>query len=669
MNRATDEPVASWRPAREVPWPRVRTNGELDCARYEWLHTNGTGAYAMSTVALMHTRRYHGILVAALNPPFERHVVLSHAEMTVHAQERSYRLSTHQFPNVAPTLGYRLLQRFSQDPIPRWQYRIGKAEFDRTLCLVRGMNAVVLGYRWRGKTPATLTVRPLLPLRPVDELMREHGAMVQRVALRPGEVEIQPMLGLPPITFAHSGVFVGSPDWWRRFEYLQDRQLFADFQEDIWTPGTFDLPLEPDKWGYLVVSVGPLPSKPAAELEREAIDYLMAQDPGVDRSPVVRGLWVASDVFCVDSCSRPSIVDGYPWYHVRTRDALIALPGLLIARRKLDQAKRVLGTIVKLQHAGFLPETMLPTKKRARAAPDATLWLFEAARRLAAELGYADPFVRRTLYPALRRAFVRLRSGPRRFAWLTRDGLLANGSDTAALTWMDAHVGQWLVTPRRGLAVELQALWSRACRTLGEFARQYGDEPTRRASDQAHRLVTEAFKARFWCNETDYPFDCISEDRDTADAWADPSVRPNALIALAVEPELFRHWQAAAILARVRDELLTPRGIRTLATNDRNYRGHYEGGPEEREAAYHQGTAWPYLLGFYIRAAIQASPSDPELRLELQQLIEEAIDGAPVLGHLPQLADGDAPFRARGCPVQAWSIGMTLDALVTDLGL
>ncbi|MGC4068069.1 MAG: glycogen debranching enzyme N-terminal domain-containing protein [Polyangiaceae bacterium] len=201
-------------------WPVVETYGELDAT--EWLHTNGAGAYAMSTVPMMHTRRYHGVLVAPLVPPLGRFVMLSHAELTLHANGRQYRLSTHQFPGLAPTPGYRLLRRFAMDPIPHWTYRIGDTEFERDLSLARGRNICIMRFTWHGEEPATLYVRPLMPLRSIHDLMHEHGAMVQRVALRQREVEIKPNVDLPALCFRHSGVFVGSPDWWRRFEYLEE---------------------------------------------------------------------------------------------------------------------------------------------------------------------------------------------------------------------------------------------------------------------------------------------------------------------------------------------------------------------------------------------------------------------------------------------------------------
>ena len=656
--------------ALDGPWPFVETHADLQPAEQEWLHTNGAGAYSMSTIAMMHTRRHHGAFVAALAPPLGRHVILSHAEtnISIEDERRVYRLATHQFPDVAPTPGYRLLQSFAQDPLPRWVFRLGAHTLERTMCLARGKNALIISYTWRGKASARLSMRPLMPLRPVEKLMVEHGAMNQVVMLRGGSVEVQPIPELPPIAFKHEGVFMGSPDWWRRFEYLEDRRLGSAFQEDMWTPGVFELHLEPNRTAYLVTAVGALPTEAAADLMGETREALLAQDPGSSRSPHVRRMFVAAEQFCADAVPHPVILAGYPWHAVYTRDLVLSVVGLHVVRGRLDLARRALGTVLSELRFGLLPETLLiPGTKRAKPVPDATLLLFEVARELRERLPASDPLLRNQLYPALVRAFVRVRSRRKSVVWLSVDGLVANGSSTVALTWMDAHLGAELVTPRRGIAIELQAMWSRGCETLSALAREYGHEKLAQLAEGAMHTARAAFRSRFWCHDTDYPYDVVSEARDTSEAWADPSIRPNALIALAIDPELFEPWQARRILDRVQTELLTPRGIRSLSPNDNRYIGNFSGSSEEREFAYHQGSAWAYLLGFYVRASLRSGAGDEELSDELRRLLEGAIDGNTLLGQISQLSDGESPFRPRGCPAQAASVAQVLQALVSEL--
>jgi glycogen debranching enzyme len=275
--------------------------------------------------------------------------------------------------------------------------------------------------------------------------------------------------------------------------------------------------------------------------------------------------------------------------------------------------------------------------------------------------------LRRQLFPALVRAFLRFRAKRRRWAWLSEDGLVVNGARNVALTWMDAHVGAEVITPRAGIAIEHQALWVSGCTFLCRLADAYGQPKLARLAEEHAARALHAFRERFWCDKTDYPYDVVSEASDDADAWGDESIRPNALIALAVAPELFADWQAETIVQRVRSELLTPRGIRSLSPSDGRYIGQFAGPPEEREVAYHRGTAWTHLLGFFVRAAVRLAPDDMDVHYDLRGLVEQAMDDGVLLGQVTQVADGDKPYRPRGCPAQATSIAELLRALVCDL--
>ena len=603
-----------------------------------------------------------------MKPPLERYVVLSHAESSVRAFGRSYRLATHQFPEIAPTPGYRLIESFAMDPLPRWVCRLGKGTLERTVSLARGRNAVVLSYTWSAKESAQLTVRPLMPLRPVEELMHEHGGMMQTVTLRPGEVEVQPTANLPPLNFSHDGVFMGSPDWWRRFEYLEDRVRHLTFQEDMWSPGTFEITLHSNQTQYIVMSVGPLPTASPAELVIEAAEHILAQDPGPKHTGYVRSLFVAAEQFSARNERDEVVVAGFPWLDVWSRDAAIALVGIYLCRGHVEEAKRCVSTLIRHMHSGMLPQTLrFESSKRPALAPDATLWLFEVARELDAYLEPGDPFMERELFPALKRVFVRVGAARKRWMWLSEEGLVENGEEGAALTWMDARVGSRLFTPRSGLAVELQALWTRGCQTLAGLAQRFGDTRTQAAALAARERAVRAFRARFWCNETQYPFDCVSALAHGGDAWADPAIRPNAVIALAVDPQLFDPEQRERIVNRARKELLTPRGIRSLSPFHPDYVGHFAGDPNERVSAFHQGTVWPYLLGFYVRAALAAYGATPRVLDELRRLVEGAVSEGIVLGQVAQVADADPPNRPRGCPAQAFSVAELLRALTVDL--
>lgn len=649
-------------------WPSVTVSGQLERAGIEWLHANGAGAYASSTVAQMHTRRYHGLLVAALDPPRGRHVILSHVDAVLEVEGARYELATHQFPSVPPTGGYRWLERFDQDPLPRWTWALGSARLEQTCALVRGKNAVVLKYTWHGPTPMQLSLRPLLAMRPFHSLMREHGSMIHSVELRQGEVRVRPVPSLPRVVFGHSATFIGSPDWWRRFEYLVEQNRGLDFEEDLWTPGVFSLSLQPGQSSYLVVALDALPTRPASELLDEAAIAIAANDPGPRYKPTLRRLAIAADAFRADAAPKPGIVAGYPWFEVWGRDTLISLPGLYLVPDRLDEARAVLRSIIAPMEDGLVPNR-LPDEGKATEfhTADATLWLFEAARLYAERAGLSDAFVQGELLHALRDAFEAALAGTRHGIHVTDEGLFAAGDEGFALTWMDARVGDWVVTPRAGLPVELQALWARACDTLALLAHAAGDEALASRAKAAHARALFAFRGRFWCEETGYPYDVVSIDPAGDDAWADASIRPNAVIALAIEPRLFEAGQAASLLEVAKRELVTPAGLRTLAPGAEGYVGRYMGGVRERDAAYHQGTVWPYLLGFYVRAARRQRPNDAELAAELEALVESAAGNALALGQVPEIADGKAPHKPRGCFAQAWSVAELLRALAWDL--
>lgn len=663
------------------PWPRVEVGFDPGRARREWLHAGGAGAYASSTLAGMHTRRYHGLLVAALDPPRGRHVMLSHVDVSVEIPEPGARraarprweLARHQFPGVDPEAGAFYLARFDQDPLPRWTYEVAGGTLEVTLGLVRGENAVVLRYAWRGPQPVQLTLRPLLAVRHMHHLLRENGGMSQRVELRAGadpwtgEVRVQPNLRLPRVCFRYQGTFVGSPDWWRRFEYLAERDRGRDFQEDLWTPGHFDTQADGEPV-HFVAAIGALPVGEPAALLAATRAALLAADPGPERSPIERRLAVAAEAFRCDAAARPGVVAGYPWFEGGGRDALIALPGLYLVPRKIEGAIRVVRELIHAMQDGLVPNRLPDAGGSAELrSADATLWLFEAARLMADQLGDTHPFVTDELLLALRDAFDAALRGTRSGVHVTPEGLFAARRDGDALTWMDARVRGQAVTPRAGCPVELTALWARGSDTLARLARAAGDHGLSGRAAAAAQAARQAFHARFWCEETAYCYDVITEDPEEDGALQDRAIRPNAMIALAIDPACFTPERAAAVLDRVRLELLTPAGVRTLSPADGAYVPRYRGGPEGRDGAYHQGTIWPWLLGFYVRAAKRSSSLGEHVVPLLHRLIASAAENELALGQVPEVADAEPPHYPGGCFAQAGSVAELWRALAWDL--
>ena len=673
-------------PSVDSPWTRVETGGKLEPAEGEWLHTNAAGAYSMSTVALMHTRREHGLLVTPTTVSAGGHmVILSHAETVVQAQGRVYRLATHRFPGVAPTLGYQKLRQFDQDPIPRWTYKLGRGRFERTLSLVRGENALVLGFTWHGARPASMTLRPLMAMRPSDELMHEHGGVLQCVTLKPGWVEVQPDAHLPPVSFGHEGIFVGSPEWWRRFEYSTDAARGEEAEEDLWTPGVFELQLQPGEPQYIVVSVGSVLRLPPAALVQRVTETLRAHDPGPTRPLPVRRLFLAAEQYCAEKAPLPVVLSGYPPEGIWLRDMLMAIPGLFLTRGRVAEAMAVVSTAMSTMRDGWLPERLgtseprtlargirRPSKARrpTEGAPcaDATLWLFEAVRALSHWTGADDEFMRDTAFDGMKQAFEAITESPAQStAWIDDRGLLCVARGALPSTWMDAtHEGE-SVTPRDGAALEHQALFARGCRVLAWLAEHYGEASLAEQATRVAQETTAAVGSHFWNEATQYPYDRIPLADSAGDP--DPAIRPNAVLALALEPRLFQTWQARAILKTARERLLTPRGLRSLDPLEADYRGEFGTTSEARSYTFHQGASWTFLLGAFARAAVHNAPEDFEVHADLRHLVEGAIEGGPVLGQVAQLSDGDPPFRPQGTPAQAASVAGLLWVLAAELGL
>jgi predicted glycogen debranching enzyme len=465
-------------------------------------------------------------------------------------------------------------------------------------------------------------------------------------------MRVQPRRDLPRVCFRYEGTFVGSPDWWRRFEYLAERDRGLEFQEDLWTPGVFEVPLDGGP-RHLVAAVDKLPEGDPADLLEKARIALLGQDPGTTASPLVRKLSLAAEVFRADLAAHPGILGGYPWFEAGARHALPAIPGLYLVSGKVEEALRVVRAVASDMADGLVTDAAGPSA-------DGTLWLFEAVRHLADALGVGHHVVKDELVPLLLGAFEAVLRGAGSTLRVTAEGLLAVGGPGDSRTWMDARVDGEPVTPRVGCPIELAALWARACDTLAYLARAAP------AADHVARAIAEreraraGFRARFWCARTNYPYDVVAEVRGSFD---DPRVRPNAVLALAIDPECFSIEQADLVLARARRDLLTPVGLRSLAPGEPGYMGHYGGGIAARDRAYHQGTVWPWLLGAYVRAALRRGGHTEEL----EALVGSAAGNELAIGHVAEIADGDRPHGPRGAIAHALGTAELLRALVWDL--
>jgi predicted glycogen debranching enzyme len=595
-----------------------------EASKREWLETNGIGGFSSSTITGLNTRRYHGLLTAALNPPSDRKVLLSKLEETLIVNGNRYELSSNQYPGVVHPQGFLYLEEFRLDPWPVFVWRVEDVELSKSVFMIQGENAVVVQYRLEGSSECLLELRPLIAFRDFHATTHANGALNASVTQKAGLASIQPYRDLPVLHFAHDAKELLFEAYWNySFQYDRERERGLDFAEDLFHPFTlvFDLKRE----GNVIASL-------KEHQVSEAGDLMLAERARR------QGNWTVADSFIVDRAEGKSVIAGYHWFGDWGRDTMIALPGLTLATGKPDVARDILTAFSQ-----FISEGMLPNRFPDRGEQpeyntvDATLWYFEAIRAWLAATGDIA-FVKAKLLPALRGIIEWHRTGTRYGIRVDDDGLLLAGEPGVQLTWMDAKVGGFVVTPRQGKPVEIQALWYNALRVIQSLSgnARYGS-----MADQAQK----SFAAQFWNPDTGCLFDLPG----------DASIRPNQLAAISLTNRILEDREkAASILNVVERELVTPYGLRTLARNSAEYRGQCVGDQASRDGAYHQGTVWPWLIGLYCDACFYVRG-----KVELGRILgslEQFRDSRGV-SYIPEIFDGDWPHEPRGAIAQAWSVG------------
>lgn len=650
----------------------------------EWLETNGLGGYAMSTATGENTRRYHGLLVAATRPPAGRSVLLAKLEETLVLGGRRVDLSTNRFPGALHPEGYRLLTGFRAEPFPTFTWEVDGVVVEKEVFLPHGENAVCVTWRIvnapKDSGPIGLEVRPLVAFRDFHALAHENAELDGRVEISEGRIRVAPYGGLPELFLAHDGTATRAGDWYRFFEYGEEQARGFDYREDLWHPATLSFTFA-EIPSSSAASAHPEARIVASTSLRAATDIHLLRNSEISRrekltrsasplrsaeqdDPLVRALARSCDQFLVARGGGSSVIAGYPWFSDWGRDTMIALPGLTLATGRPEIAKGILLEFAKHESEGMLPNRF-PDVAGGDGAPeyntvDATLWYFEAIRAYAAATG--DFGLVRTLYPVLADILAWHLRGTRYGIRVDADGLLEWHAAGEALTWMDARVDGRPVTPRQGKPVEIQALWFNALSTMRDFAGRLGEK----TSEEAYAERAENCRLTFLRN--------FPDDRESGGGLADvidgplkdSSVRPNQLLAVSLHHSIVSPASPLArrVLAVVDEHLLTPMGLRTLTPRDPAYRGRYEGGPAERDSAYHQGTVWPWLLGPYVEALLKTHGRGPAALSRARAVLAplRAFVLGDGLGQIPELFDGDGPRRPRGCVAQAWSVSELLRA-------
>ena len=669
---------------RRIAWPgRPTADGERTRTR-EWLVTNGLGGYASGTVSAIMTRRYHGLLIAALPAPLGRMLMLGHLDErlclpdgTVATTSTGWEVSGSGKPaELADLAEFRL-----EMGLPVWRYELGDTVLEKSLLLPYRQNTVHVTYRLvAGPAVLRLEIRPAVHFRPHEQPVSTPLGGPYALTVVDDRYELANGPDLPRLRLRMHGpaTFRVACETIRRVIYPVEQSRGYEATGDLWSPGYFRTEIGPGAAATLVASTEPweaidaLDPDTARRAERIRRRRLSTAAHPHARTGAAAELVLAADQFVVAPAGRVgdtaitraagdearTIIAGYHWFTDWGRDTMIALEGLTLATGRFVEAGYILRTFAHYVRDGLIPN-MFPegTREGLYHTADATLWFFQALDRYLRATH--DHETLRLLLPTLLDVVEHHVRGTRfGIAVDPADGLLREGAAGYQLTWMDAKVEDWVVTPRRGKAVEINALWYNALRLLEGWLRQEGGgEMATRLAARAEQ-ARQAFNARFWYAEGAHLYDVV--DGEGGD---DPACRPNQLLAISLSHPILDEARWKPVLAAVRERLLTPVGLRTLAPGHPDYKSTYDGDIRARDAAYHQGTVWPWLIGPFVDAWLRVNPADRATTRGLLDTLVAHLDEACV-GSISEIFDADAPFTPRGCIAQAWSVAEVLRALI-----
>ncbi|MEM7370004.1 MAG: amylo-alpha-1,6-glucosidase [Bacteroidota bacterium] len=637
---------------------RKKLNRFSQAIRYEWLETNGLGGYASSTVIGANTRRYHGLLVAALAPPVNRVVLLSKFEETLILGGHRYELSSNKYQGAVYPNGYIFQQSFEKDLFPTFRYQVNGITLTKTIAALHEENTTLILFEVEeAPEDFTLELVPQGAFRDFHYLSSANDQVQQLAFFEEGILRMKYYEDQPEVFIsAPSSSYAPQADWYFNFEYQEELHRGMDAYEDLYSPGKLYVPLHAgQKFGMILSTDNPTGRDAWQLFEQEKQRRLGLIRETSQNHPLLRHLTLSADQFLVRrGKDLHSIIAGYPWFSDWGRDSMIALPGICLARGKHQEAKSILQAF-----ALHVSEGMLPNRFPDRGEPplynniDATLWFFIAAYKYMLASG-DEAFLAKTLLPVMHDILHWHDEGTRYNIQTAEDGLLQGGEEGVQLTWMDAKADDWVVTPRIGKPVEVNALWYNAWRIFAHFHELLGLD----TEAEVHQIRADKIQTRFlevfWNEETNCLYDCVNG------SFKDAAIRPNQIFALSLPFPLLDPVQGSLILHTVEESLLTPRGLRSLAPSDPAYQDIYGGDVFQRDGAYHQGTVWGWLIGPYIDALIYVKGSWGKrmARRLLTQYFPHFQEHT--LGSAAEIFDGAPPHTPRGCGAQAWTISELL---------
>ena len=667
----------------------------------EWYVTNGLGGYAAGSLAGATTRSYHGLLVAALRPPVERDVLVTKIDETVELPgNRARKLGVNEYSDgTIDPQGYRYLDAFwLEGDVPCFRYRLDEGiSLEKRIWMEYGRNTTYVQYALAAAqaaaarmTPLTLTLAPFCVYRNHHSTTRGDAGWHFLVEDQGNRCRVRAYDGAPAcfLVMGPSARFSPAGDWYWGVKHRRDTERGLPDSDDVYQPGTFSVQIAPGERVTLVLSTEPEPgAEPGGPQHERAVERAWARhqeraqqlllaanqsnDGLPEQDPVYARLALAADQFIVArpaeagggqpgslqeafSSDRKTIIAGYPWFADWGRDSMISLPGLLISTGRYKEARGLLKAFASYTHAGLIPNRF-PDGGEAPEynTIDGTLWMFHALDHYLAATG--DWSLLSELFLTLSGIIDRHVEGTIYGIGVdASDGLLRGGTPGVQLTWMDAKVGDWVVTARHGKPVEVNALWYYALTCMETWAERFSLDAARFGLLRAK--VRENFNRRFWYEAGGYLYDVV--DVEGVAGCNDASLRPNQLYAAQLAPSLLSEEQRRSILQKVTVSLLTPMGLRSLSPEDPSYCRRFNGPQPERDGAYHRGTVWPWLMGAYIDVYLAVNKDRAGARALLQPLVQHLWDTCA--GTISEVAEPEPPFTPAGCFAQAWSVAEVL---------
>ena len=666
-----------------------------DSLTKEWLLTNERGGYASSTIIGCNTRRYHGLLIASLNPLANRIMGLANCLEMVITNGKVLNLSTFEFNGKFNPEGFRYIKQFRRDTGVHFDFQLDKLELTKSLYLFPNTDEIALVYDFGSvENPTEFVLRPFVGLRDFHSLQKSYAPLCSNLvggglSIRhnlPDSCEL--FLKCPSMDFRKDR------QWWFNFVYRKERERGQEFTEDLWSPGFFKCSINSQTKIVLWANLrdrsttgsgnaiehtdGPQEQERSSrplDLEAGRSDLRRRQTKIITaakaRDERLRALCLSADQFIAKRSSkyrdagkgpepRTTILAGFPWFADWGRDAFIALPGLLLSTGRFEEAKSVLSTFAAAVDEGMIPNRFDDYSDTAYFnSVDASLWFINAAFQYLNTTEDSETFAQKLL-PTIRWIIDSYSNGTRYGIGADTDGLITAGNDQTQLTWMDAKYDGVAITARHGKAVEINALWHNSLCWLAEYYATRRDRETEEHHKKMAEKVSSSFCRCFWNETAGYLNDCILPDGS-----ADATLRPNQIFAVSLPFSPLPHLQQARVVEAVQRTLLTPYGLRTLSAQDSRYKSQYTGSQKQRDEAYHQGTVWPYLIGPFVEAYLKVNGLSRASKKKAAEFIEPLVrhlteDGC--VGQVCEIFDGDPPHTPRGCIAQAWSVAELIRA-------